>query len=61
MLKDIRTYDFTNKGLEEVQNAQMGCNWPVVYLIHNKKCMYIGETSSAAYRMSQHLKNVEKK
>ena len=33
----------------------------VVYLIHDNNNLYIGETTSAAARMSQHLKNEEKK
>ena len=33
----------------------------MVYLIHDEDNLYIGETTSAAVRMSQHLKNDEKK
>ena len=61
MLSEVRAYSFDESGLEELQNSQDGNDWPVVYLIHNDKAIYIGETTSAAYRMSQHLKNDEKK
>ncbi len=61
MLSEVRSYTFDEYGLEELRESQDGNNWPVVYLIHDDKCLYIGETTSAAYRMSQHLKNKEKK
>lgn len=36
------------------EHAQ-GSNWPVVYLIHGNKEIYVGETNSANDRMNQHL------
>lgn len=33
----------------------MGTNWPVVYILHGKDEVYIGETNSANGRMEQHL------
>ena len=59
-LNEIRTYQFNEKGLEEVRASRYGKNWPVVYLIHDEENLYIGETTSAATRMSQHLKSKEK-
>lgn len=58
---DIHTYPFTVDGLESVKESQLGNNWPVVYMIHDEENLYIGETTSASNRMSQHLKNPEKK
>lgn len=58
---DIRRYSFTSEGLQQVKDSPLGNNWPVVYLIHNKEKLYIGETTSASSRMSQHLNNKEKK
>ena len=58
--KEIRTYQFNENGLEEVRASRYGKNWPVVYLIHDEENLYIGETTSAATRMGQHLKNKEK-
>lgn len=58
--KEIRTYQFNETGLEEVRASRYGKNWPVVYLIHDEENLYIGETTSAATRMGQHLKNKEK-
>ena len=57
---EIRTYSFDNDGLNELKSFEYGKNWPVVYLIHNNKDLYIGETTSAEVRMSQHLSNNEK-
>lgn len=61
MLETIRTFTFDEDGIKELEDSSHGLNWPVVYLIHDDKCIYIGETTSAAYRMSQHLQNNEKK
>jgi len=53
-----------NQFYQDVQNAQLGENWPVVYLLHNdnynmsginRKLLYIGETTSAARRMMEHF------
>ena len=59
-LNEIRTYQFNEQGLEEVRASRYGKNWPVVYLIHDEENLYIGETTSAATRMGQHLKSKEK-
>ncbi|MCR4566927.1 MAG: DUF2075 domain-containing protein [Pseudobutyrivibrio sp.] len=61
MLEKIRTYSFNEDGLKDLEESSHGINWPVVYLIHDDKYIYIGETTSAAYRIGQHLKNEEKK
>lgn len=61
MINEIRSFLFNEKGLEQVRITQKGKNWPVVYLIHDEENLYIGETTSVATRMSQHLKNEEKK
>lgn len=60
-MSKISSFPFTKDGLEQVQATQNGKNWPVVYLIHDEENLYIGETTSIATRMSQHLKNEEKK
>ena len=58
---EIRTFRFDKTGLEEVRLLPNGTDWPVVYLITNSKDVYIGETSSASNRMTQHLDNPERK
>ena len=57
----IKEFEFNEHGLQKLKELQKGTNWPVVYLIHDDTNLYIGETTSAAARMSQHLKNEEKK
>lgn len=60
-VNEIRSFPFNEEGLEQVRETRDGKNWPVVYLIHDDENLYIGETTSVATRMSQHLKNEEKK
>lgn len=58
---EIRTFQFSEEGLDQVRKMQYGKNWPVIYLIHDDENLYIGETTNVAVRMGQHLKNDEKK
>ena len=47
--------DFPFPGAEkEVAAFHHGTNWPVVYLIYNDKEVYVGETTSAFVRYTQH-------
>lgn len=57
----IHEFDFLEEKTLEIRNSKYGNNWPVVYLIHNEKEMYIGETTKVYVRASQHLKNPERK
>jgi len=57
----IVTYNF-HKPISESTDPQkllsehvQGSNWPVVYLIHGNKEIYIGETNNANERMNQHM------
>lgn len=54
---ELKTFSFDPIGCEQAGLAQRGKNWPVVYLIHNKKEMYVGETNSFQNRFKQHLDN----
>ncbi len=38
----IKQYDFSEAGKVNVANEKRGRDWPVVYLIHNDKELYIG-------------------
>ena len=58
---EIRQYEFSKEGREQVLNHPFGKNWPVVYMIHNKKKIYIGETSNFFSRFGQHLENQSRK
>lgn len=57
----INQYDFDEAGKANIAKEKKGRDWPVVYLIHNDKELYIGETQNAYNRMEQHLKNPERK
>ena len=61
IINEIKHFDFNDSGLTLLKKHDKGVNWPVVYLIHDDENLYIGETTSAAVRMSQNLKNNEKK
>lgn len=61
VMNEIQKFEFNECGLQKLKEKTKGTNWPVVYLIHDDDSLYIGETTSAATRMSQHLKNDEKK
>ena len=57
---EIKTYNFQKPPIEKgtafpLEKDIMGCNWPVVYLLHGNKEIYVGETSNAAGRIDQHL------
>ena len=61
VVDEIKKFEFNECGLQKLKELPKGQNWPVVYLIHDDNNLYIGETTSVAARMSQHLKNGEKK
>lgn len=61
VMNEIQEFAFNESGLQKLKETTKGTNWPVVYLIHDDNNLYIGETTSAATRMDQHLKNEEKK
>ncbi len=58
MLK-VKEFSFP-KDISNLKNEKYGQNWPIVYLIHNKNEIYIGETYNAHSRMKQHYDNPEK-
>lgn len=55
----VKEFSFPND-ISNLKNEKYGRNWPVVYLIHNQKKIYIGETYNLHSRMKQHLDNPEK-
>ena len=58
---EINSYDFNEMGKINVSKEKRGKDWPVVYLIHNDKELYIGETQNAYKRFEQHLNNPVRK
>ena len=57
----IVSYEFSKPVRETLNPNQLlsnhpqGTNWPVVYLLHGDKEIYVGETNNASERMNQHL------
>lgn len=49
----IRDYPFPGAE-QEIASVNHGTNWPVVYLIYNDTEVYVGETTSAYVRYTQH-------
>lgn len=43
----INQYDFNEKGKANLAREKRGKDWPVVYLIHDDKELYIGGTQNA--------------
>lgn len=59
---NIQTYDFNNKISTNITNqSEKLKDWPALYIIHDDKKAYIGETTNAIKRVEQHLKSEEKK
>ena len=63
---DIRKFDFSEDGARAIILMQKGIDWPIVYILTGigkgqKEVAYVGETSSAHTRITQHLANPERK
>jgi len=60
-MSEIKTFSFDKYNFDQIRNHKFGKNWPVVYLIEDGKEIYVGETTSAYNRFSQHYENPERK
>ena len=60
-MSEIKTFSFKKESFDEIKKYKFGKNWPVVYIIENKKEIYIGETTSAFNRSNQHYDNPNRK
>lgn len=56
-MTNIKTYKFNEANINEIKKMKYGLDWPIVYIINNKKEAYIGQTTSAFKRTKDHLKN----
>ena len=64
MVEFSRELEFTHSLSRELTDPlvyKYGKEWPVVYMIYNDDEVYIGETVDASIRMSQHIKNSERR
>src|SRR3989344_2588936 len=57
--EEIKKYIKENK--KEIKNFNFGRNCPVVYVMEDKKEIYIGQTVNAYYRSKQHYENPERR
>lgn len=56
-MSSIQTFTFDRAGFEDIKKFPLGRDWPVVYIIENRREVYIGETTSAHNRSRQHYEN----
>ena len=56
-MTEIITKKFNDGTPNVLKTQKYGIDWPVVYILNNKEEAYIGETTNASIRASQHLKN----
>lgn len=60
-MSNIVTFKYNKDNFEEIKNYNFGRNWPVVYVLEDKKEIYIGQTVNAYYRSKQHYENPERR
>ena len=60
-MSEIVSFSFNKENFEQIKKYKFGNNWPVVYMIENKKELYIGETTNAFSRCNQHYENPERR
>lgn len=59
-MSNIKTFPFNKEDFNQIKDYKFGRNWPVVYILENKKEIYIGQTVNAYYRSKQHFDNPER-
>jgi uncharacterized protein len=57
LMVEILESEFDLNGCDSLKKWKYGKNWPVVYIIHNEKEAYIGETTSIFVRSHTHYNN----
>jgi len=60
-MSDIKTFPFNKEDFDQIKSYKFGRNWPVVYVLEDKKEIYIGQTVNAYYRSKQHYENPERR
>ncbi len=59
-MSDIKTFPFNKEDFDQIKNFKFGKNWPVVYVLEDKKEIYIGQTVNVHARSKQHYENPER-
>ncbi len=57
----IKSFEFTRAGFDDIKRYHFGMNWPLVYLIKNKKEIYVGETTNVYNRSRQHYESEDRR
>ncbi len=60
-MTNIKTFNFSEAGFENMKDYHYGLDWPVVYLLENGKEAYVGETIHLRNRSKEHYKKQERK
>lgn len=60
-MSKIETFPFNKDNFNQIKDYKFGKNWPVVYIIEDKKEVYIGQTVNAYFRSKQHVENPERR
>ncbi len=56
----IQTFSFERENFHQIKNFKFGKNWPVVYVLEDKKEIYIGQSVNVHSRSKQHYENPER-
>lgn len=59
-MSEIKTFTFDQAGFEDIKKFPLGRDWPAVYIIENKKEVYIGQTTGVHSRSKEHYKNPDR-
>lgn len=57
----IETFKFSKNDFGKIKKYNFGKNWPVVYVIEDKKEVYIGQTTNIFHRIKQHYDCAERR
>jgi len=60
-MSEIKTFSFGKDKFDQIKDYKFGKNWPVVYILENKKEVYIGQTTNAYSRSNQQYENPERR
>lgn len=59
-MSDINTFPFNKEDFGQIKDFKFGKNWPVVYVLEDKKEIYIGQTVNVHARSKQHYENPDR-
>ncbi len=60
-MSEIQSFKFNKDYFHQIREYRFGKNWPAVYIIENKKEVYVGESTSVYSRSRQHYDNPERR